>query len=473
MGSTFGGLNIGLTALVADQVAMDTSAHNTANANTDGYTRQRVELQAAPAYPAPAFNRSGTPGQIGTGVSIAAIQRIRDAFVDQQIRQENPVLGQWTTLQDQLGRVETVFPEPSSTGLGAALSQFWGAWQDLAASPTSTAAKAAVVEQGGNLASALNSTSSQLSSLVAGIDYQVGQQVDQVNELATQLASLNQQIKQVAVSGDNPNDLMDQRDLLLDKLSSLVPITVQAQSDGTDTVLAGGVNLVTENQAREMTTTTDANGHLVPSWQSGQPVALGDSALGALVTLRDTTIPGYMRALDGLVSTLVNAVNGVYGTAGGSSGGTPPAFFVSTAGAGVAPMAATIAVSSDLVANPDTLATGTAGPGDNSIAGAIADLQNARTLFGAGTDQTIGDAYAGLVGRVGSDSQQATTMAGNEQLIVQHLTDQRESESGVSLDEEATDMIRFQRGYEAASRVITAMDQMLDQLINRTGAAGL
>ncbi len=495
MSSTFAGLNIGLSALVANQTAMDVSAQNTANANTDGYSRQQVEMVASTPYPVPAFNRSGQAGQMGTGVTVAAIQRVRDAFVDQQYRQENAVLGQWTTRQNELSQVETVFPEPGTSGIGTALSQFWASWQDLAASPTSTAAMATVVEQGQNLAAAINSAATQLSSAVSGIDYQVGQQVDQINTLATQIASLNQQIQAVTVSGQNANDLSDQRDLALDKLSAIVPIDVQPQQDGTVSVSIGGVALVSGSVTQQVATAADANGHLDPTWAStGGQLSIGsdEGSLGALLSLRDTKIPVYQSQLDALAGGVASAVNAAYeGTLAGTASATP--FFTDGSGDGGVPTAANIAVNTVFAGDPATNTAGDptqlaqlsgavapAGGGTPTpfatIAGNVADLQQAQLSFSVGgqaTQQTATDFYANLVGQVGSDAQQASTMQGNQNLIVQHLTSQRESVSGVSLDEEATNMILFQRGYDAASRVITAMDQMLDQLINHTGVVGL
>jgi len=431
---------------------------------------------------------------MGTGVTVAAIQRVRDAFVDQQYRQENSVLGQWTTRQNELSQVETVFPEPGTSGIGTALSQFWASWQDLAAAPTSQAAMATVVEQGQNLAAALNSASAQLTNAVSGINNQVTQQVGQINTLATQIASLNQQIKEVTVSGDNANDLEDQRDLLLDQLSSIVPVSVQAQADGTDTVQIGGFNLVSESSGNAMSTQNDAAGNPVPMWAGGSAVAIGgdQGSLGALLSLRDTTIPLYQSDLDALGAGVAGAVNAAYQGAGASGGSAsqPTPFFTDGGTDGGVPTAANIAVNTVFAGDPTTGASGdptllptlSGASATNpatpfaTIAGNIADLQQGQLTFtvgGQATTQTAVNFYAALVGRIGSDSQQATTMQGNQDLIVQHLSEQRQSESGVSLDEEATNMIVFQRGYQAASRVITTMDQMLDQLINHTGVVGL
>jgi flagellar hook-associated protein 1 FlgK len=454
------GLNTALSALTASQLALDTAAHNTANASTEGYSRQRVNLVESAPFTYPAFNRSGLPGQLGTGVTVATIERVRDSFLDLQIRSQLSLQGQWQTRSDELGKVESVFPEPGGSGLGTALNSFWNAWQDLAADPTSSAARSALVGQAGTLAQQFSSAAGQLKSLVDGVDSQVNQQVSQVNTLASRIASLNSQIQQVTVSGDHANDLADQRDLFLDQLSKIVPVTTVPNADGTVTVLVAGTDLVEHGKARAMTTSPDANGHSVPTWSSGGNVALGPSQLGALVSVRDT-IAGFQDQLNTLAKGVADAVNNLQPA---FSDGTK--FFTYTPGA----EASTIAVNPLAVASPGLVVAGAAGPGDGSIAGAIADLRNARNF--AGGTQTASGFYASLIGTIGSDAQQANAMSTNEGLVVNQLTTRRESVSGVSLDEEATDMIRFQRAYQAAARVITIVDETLDTLINRTGLVG-
>ena len=268
----------------------------------------------------------------------------------------------------------------------------------------------------------------------------------------------------MTVTGDHPNDLADQRDLLLDQLSRIVPVTTVPNADGTVTVLVGGTDLVEHDTARTMTTAPDPDGHAVPTWSSGGSVALGPSELASLMSVRDTSLAGYLGQLNLLAKGVADSVNALQNP-------TPPGggndVFTYSAGS----EAKTIAVNAVLVADPSLVAAGAAGsPGDGSLAGKIADLRNARTF--AGGTQTAGDFYASLIGAIGSDAQQANAMASNEGLVVGQLTTRRASVSGVSLDEEATDMIRFQRAYQAAARVITVVDETLDTLINRTGLVG-
>ena len=468
MTSAFFGLNTALRALTAAQTQLDTAAHNAANASTEGYSRQRVQLVASDPYSFPAFNRSGLPGQIGTGVTVAAITRARDSFLDVQIRTQTEASGYWNARRDELSKVESVFPEPSSSGLGTAVSQFWSAWQDVAASPSSTAARAALTEQASSLAARLNGDAGQLATIATGIDVQITSRVGEINDIARQLAALNNQIQAVVVSGDNANDLADQRDLLLDRLSAILPSTVQSQSDGTVTILVGGTDLVNHGVARPITAGTNSANHIEPQWSDGKPVALGTGQLSALVEVRDTTLASYRSSLDALAKGIADAVNALHQAGTDATGAAGLAFFTYTAGN----EAGSLAVNAAIVADPRRVAAAAAPnqPGDGSVAASIANLQTA-LLFGSGS-QTASDSYAGLVSRIGSDTRQGTEVAANQALVVDHLATRRESVSGVSLDEEATDMIRFQHAYQAAARVITAVDEMLDLLINRTGLVG-
>jgi flagellar hook-associated protein 1 FlgK len=468
MSAAFFGLNTALRGLVASQLMMDTAAHNTANANTPGYSRQRVNLVASDPYSFPGFNRSGIPGQIGTGVSVSTIMRVRDAFIDLQLRQQIPLDAAWTARRDELAKVEVIFPEPASAGLGSTMGKFWDAWQNLAADPASSTNRATVVQSAATLASQFNESASQLVTLRNGIDVQVSQDVANVNDLATRIAALNSQIQRVAASGDHPNDLQDQRDALFDQLAAIVPATLAPQADGTVNVLVGGVDLVSGGQTRTMTTAPDANGHLNPVWSDGSAVALGNAQLGALINVRDVTLVGYQAQLDTLAKTFADAVNAAHATGFDANGNPGGPLFTYTAGK----VAGTLAVSAAIAADPRLLAAASAvgQAGNGVVAGQIADLRQA-LLFNGGT-ANASDAYAGFIGQIGSDASQANEMAANEALVKTHLTQRRESMNGVSLDEEATNMIQFQHSYQAAARVITVMDDMLDTLINKTGLVG-
>jgi flagellar hook-associated protein 1 FlgK len=578
MSSPFFGLDIGTSALRAAQQLLDTAAHNVANANTAGYSRQRVTLVEAPPYSSPAFNRTGLPGQIGSGVNVMAISRIRDNFLDLQVQAQTSLQGAWDTRQQELAKIESIFPEPSDSALGSTISKFWNAWQDLAADPTSTAARSALTEQARSLATEINGDSTQLGMIATGIDQQVAGKVQTINDLATQIASLNGQIQRVTVTGENPNDLLDQREQLLEQLNAVVPTNVVARSDGTINVLVGGTDLVSNIYTRQVVVQTDSNGHCQPAWPDGSALSLSSGSLNALVQVRDTDLAGYRAQLDALAKGIADATNAIHQRGTDATGAAGQAFFTYQAGNPSGSIAVNVAIAADPRLVAAAASTGT--PGDGSVAGLIADLRAATTyvagsaganvvgnadlttngtahlmsisagtataqtwtfsgsgssltLTGAdGSTQTINvadmadggtqvlnfdqlgismtvssltsakagadlvtdlttagpntlvtasvftppqtttDFYSGVVGKIGSAVNQANEMSANQGLVVNQLQQRVEQNSGVSLDEEATDMVRFQHAYQAAARVITTMDEMLDTLINRTGLVG-
>ena len=219
MGSTFFGLNVALSGLVTQQRALNTVSHNLTNATTPGYTRQRVETAAQIPYAHPALNSPVGPGQIGTGVLAAAHVRLRDQFVDVHYRQQAAATGQFEARSDALRRIDTVIDEPGNTGITSLLQRFWGSWQALSLDPTSAAAREATRHAGQALAQGFSDLRAQLVASQAEADARIGLQVARVNDLAGQVNQLNQEIAMVVAVGQEPNDLRDRRDLLLDELS--------------------------------------------------------------------------------------------------------------------------------------------------------------------------------------------------------------------------------------------------------------
>ena len=457
------GLNTSLSGLRAAQTMLDTASHNIANASTPGYSRQRAQLVAAPPFSLPAFNRTGLPGQLGTGVAISSINRIRDIYLDQQINQQAALGGYWGARSDTMSGVEAAFPEPSGSGMGAEMSAFWSSWEDLAADPSSSAARTAVLTQAQSLAARFNRDAGQLASQVSGADGQVRGTIASVNDLATRIATLNTQIQGIVVSGDHPNDLQDQRDALVQQLNDLVPTQTVVEKDGTVQVMIGGTALVDHDRTRTITAVDDASGHAVPTWSTGDVVDVGGGKLKAYIEARDTTLAGYQASMNTLAKQIADAVNAAHTAGVDQNGNAGLPLYTYTPGneAGSLAINPAIGTNSTLV-----VVAATAGaPGDTSIAARIADLRTSAS-FGSGA-QIPADAYASLIGRIGSDSKQATEMAGNQDLVLQQLSNRRESISGVSLDEEATDVIRFQQAYDASAKVISVINEMRDTLINR------
>jgi flagellar hook-associated protein 1 FlgK len=467
MPSTFVGIETALRGLVAQQQALEITGHNITNANTKGYTRETANMAATSPLQI-------APGQLlGTGVTVTGYQRIRDSFLDVQLRAQTMLQGSAQATQDSLGQVESVINEPSDTGLNSLLGSYWSAWQNVANSPEDTATRQSLVEASTSLANGFNSISSQLTTIASQTSQNAQLTLDQANSDGKTLQTLNTAIYNAQAVGDTPNDLLDQRDLVLDDLSSLGSLSVVDNGDGTINAKLDNVTLVAGKTAYTLSESggTLSNDMATPETATVSPTA---GKLGALIALRDTTIPGYKTSLNTIASTLItqtNAlqaggvdVNGVTQTTGvGLDGSTGKPFFSGTdaSNIGVAVTAAQIAAASVAGA-----------PGDNSNALKLVALANDTTLAPLG-GTSINGAYAQVVTTIGSDSQAAQQAVSNANVLVSSLTNRRDSVSSVSLDEEMTNLIRYQQGYQASSRALNAIDDAISMLISRTGRVGL
>lgn len=260
MSGLFGTLNIGKSGMFAQQGAINTTSHNIANANTEGYSRQRVELQTTRPYCKPSMNSAAGPGQVGTGVQIVAINRVRDSFLDYQTRVELGVQGQFSSRHKFLSQIENILNEPTDVGISKLFGKFFDAWHDLSINPQNSNAKSVVMEQASALADELNHTFNELSKLKENTQREIQQTVFEVNSILNQLNQLNQEIVQVKVAGQQPNDLMDRRDLLLDKLSAKFGIEIDKEN-------FEGINLSTSNHAKDYQDKTSPLGGTPPQIQ--------------------------------------------------------------------------------------------------------------------------------------------------------------------------------------------------------------
>ncbi len=433
---TLQGLQTALSGLLAEQQALDVTGNNIANSNTEGYSRETAALETnqpivIPAIPSP----TGRGAQLGTGVSVESITRLRNSYLDAQYRTQNSALSGASTQSEELTQAQAAFNEPSSYGMSSQLSAFWSAWSSLANAPTSEAAKQGVVAAGQQLTTTLHQLSAQLQTVANQADEQYAALTGasgEVQDYAHQIAQLNGQIKLAEEAGQPPNDMLDRRDLLLDKLSVLAQVTVSKQPNGTDTVSFG-------NAAKP----------LVEGEKVNWPQALTESAGGQLGALAALTGPkgelaSFQTALNGVAETLASSVNALHTSRPFFSGST----------------AATLAVA---VTASQVQTSSTGAEGGNDVAQSIAALR------GGSAEQS----YAALVEQVGSDVRGAQDEQANMQTTLTAINNQRQSVSGVSLDEEMTNLISYQRGYQASARTLTAMSEMLETLIEHTGGVGL
>lgn len=448
-------LNTVTSALLAQQQAMDAVAHNVANVNTPGYSRQRVILTSiAPA---------GGTG-VGGGVSYNGVQRIRDLFVDFQVRTQNQDGGSYQMRSESLHLAELALNEPSDSGLRSVMDSFWNSWRDLSNAPEQGAARSAVVQAGQTFAFTANRLAQSFTDLQNNADARLQDSISEVNDLASRIAALNGQIISVRATGDPAGDLTDKRDLALDRLSQLVGLQYQEQDGGRLDVFVGGRALVDGVNAAPIQLVRNPlnNNYVDLQWASdAAPVLINGGEVGGLLYQRDVDLPGRLADLNALLGQVITDVNTVHAAGYAQDGVTTATLFFSGTGAADIAVDAAVAANLGLVA----AATAAAAVGDGSNAIAIASLQFAKNLSGG--SETYGDFYNGVVTKIGVAVRDTQGLAAAQQLTVDHLQQLRQSTSGVNLDEEMVNMVQYQRGYESAARVIRAVDEMLDTLINR------
>ena len=457
------GLNTAILALRAHQLAVDVASHNIANAQSPGYSRQRVLLRplVIPGGPgAPA----GLLANPGAGVDARDLHRVRDTFLDFQARQALGSASQWQTTAAALQRTEVTLGEPSDTGLSAAMSQFWGGWHDVVNTPESPAARSSLINAGSALASRFKAMRSDLVSQRGDLDTQVVDIARQVNDAAAEISGLNVQIAQFEAGGAQASDLRDRRDVLLDGLAKLGPMTYTEQTDNTVTVFWGSHTLVQANTAQNVGTQADPGQPGMNRLYFTTDSAVLDTSggkLGGLTNARDVAIPGVIAKLDALAAGLITSINGAHSSGFGLDNSTGNAFLTGTD-------AATIGVDPVVAGSPEKVAAaGSANAaGDSAKALAIANLQLQQLM--SGSSQTFDEYYGNAVTVLGADVAQARNNADGAALVSEHIERQRQSVSGVNIDEEVTNLNMSQHAYNASARVITTIDQMLDTLINRT-----
>jgi flagellar hook-associated protein 1 len=458
--STFLGLQTSLRGLLAHQRSLDVTGHNVANASTVGYSRQEAELTAALPQLIPAGARyDGSGAQLGTGVELEDIRRIRDGFLDVQYRAQASVLGDADARARSLEGVDLALAEPSDNGLAAQLGKLWSAWAGAANDPSSVPARQALVEQARTVAAGFAELDRQLAAVQqqAASEYaaltayrpQDGVLGD-VGQIATELAQVGAAIRDAVLTGQTPNDLMDHRDLLLDKLAQLGSVTVVDLGDGGVRVHFGGAGQPLVDDQRVDDPATPGDDRVV-----FDPAALTapGGRLGALLALGapDGVLDTYRAELAGVAQSLATAVNALHSQ---GPGGLPFFSFDPALGASGLTVARTAA---------DVRLSRSGAAGANDLALEIAALRGG----------AVDAAYGSFVARVGSDVKQNARVQANAEVLVDAVEDRRQAAAGVSLDEEMTNLIRFQRGYQASARTMSTLDEMLDVLINRTGRVGL
>ncbi|MBX5464921.1 MAG: flagellar hook-associated protein FlgK [Clostridia bacterium] len=485
MSSSFYGLEIMKRALAAERLALELTGHNVANATTPGYSVQRADLVDVAGVPV-------RPGVVGGGVDVAEITRQRDFYLDEQWRQSNASQADWQVRQQVYQEMEVALNEPGGQGLSAPLDAFWSAWNDLANNPSDGATRQAVLDAANNLVQSLQQTASRLADVGSGMVSAIQSRVEEANGLLGQLAQLVPQIRLLQARGLSPNDLLDQRDRLLDRLSQLTGATASVQSNGDLTVEIGGVAvLATAGQATPQPavlafqvdpatqaaqlTATDASGTQTLNPDSGE-------IAGYLAMLTDTSqgLPALQGRLASFAYQLATAVNNQHQQGFDASGNPGVAFFTLGAGTGTTFDLSSLSVN---ITDPNAIAASSSSWSGSSTAvddggnaasiAALASTQLAFSLPGGGTLAVTPDGFLGAtVATLGNQAQAAQQELQGAQALVQQLDSQRQSVSGVSLDEEMVRMVQYQSAYAAAAKMVSSIDAMLGVLINEVGSAG-
>jgi flagellar hook-associated protein 1 FlgK len=330
MTSTFQGIEIGKRGVTAHQQALTITGHNLTNASNEGYSRQRVELSAFEPIYLPGLNREETPGQIGQGTIVSRIERVRDQLLDRRIIAQAGGEGYWTARDPYILMMEQAYLEVGGTSIRGKMDAFWDAWQELSIYPADTAPRTAVLERGKTLIDGIHERFKALKGLQDMVEEDIQLTVKRVNELSREIAGLNRDIQRIQGQGDNPNDLLDRRDLLVDRLSSIIDVTVDSRDPNEFMVHTAGFILVQGQIGRsfDLVTGTENEGYSRIIWhETGDEAHFSDGSLAALLDLRDETIQGEIQSLDNMTMNFIDLVNEVHREGYGINGSTGLDFF--------------------------------------------------------------------------------------------------------------------------------------------------
>jgi len=445
---SFSTLHIGASGLYAAQRAVEVAAHNVANANNETFTRQRVTIQSA--YPTPGTAGMRGDGDRGNGVVTLDVVRLRDRLADISYRTEASITGSADARADTLNRAEAMLGTFGDGG-PEALSSFLDAWNQLSMTPGDASARDAVLSTGQRLAESLSGASAQIDTVTHEMGLRVSDDVNELNGLLQSVAKLNYDITQASIDARSPNDLLDQRDAALDRIAQLTGARMDAQPNGAVNISIGGVSLVSGITAS--TVATSATDPVTVSVNGGAVTFGGE--IGGYVATVGVDLPAYRAQLDALAVGLRDVVNTAHRLGTGLDGSTGLDFY---SGADAASLVVNPALTAEKIG---ASATGAAADGNNSLAIASA-LRNSTAV---GT-QSFGDGLRSFAAKVAQGAADSRRTAATAHASLAAAQSARSSLDGVSVDEEMVDLVKFQHSYEAAARVISVADGLLDKLIN-------
>jgi flagellar hook-associated protein 1 FlgK len=445
------------------QEQMAVTSNNLANVNNPSYAEEQLQVETAIPLETQA-------GEEGTGVDPGSITELRNSLLDGQIQSENSVTGSLTAQQSALQNTQAYLDEEISStsssatpdspnGLTDDMANMFAAFTGLEADPTSTSLQQVAVASAQQVSNQFTSVSSQLATLNGDLNTSVQNDTTSANQYLTSIASLNGQIVQAQASGGTSVTLVDQREQDLESLSNLTNFSTSTQSNGAVDVSIGGVTMVSGQTNTDSLEAYDpGNGQLqIKAQNAGTPLTLTGGSIAGEINVRDGAMASLQSGLNTLASQMITQVNSIYSTGYDASGNTGQNFFSGTD-------ATDIGVNPSLVSDPSQFQTsGTAGDGDNTIVVAMAALGN-QSISGLG-NQTFSANYADTVANLGIAVSSVNQNLSDSQAVSQSLTSERASAGGVSLDAEMTNLLQYQKAYEASAELITSVDEMLQTLI--------
>lgn len=453
---------IGTSGLRIYQVATEVVSENIANVNTAGYSRQKVNLETSPPS-----THNGFP--LGTGVRISSVERVYDSLLQKQRVDAGTITGYDAKRSEVLQQIEPVFNEIAQDGLGASIKDFFNSWQSLSNNPSGRVERQTVLTTAQVMIDQFRYVKNSLSNTIAMQDAAIPVNVDKVNQLVSNIATMNAQIRTTEIVSGNANEMRDQRDDLIRQLGEKIGISFTENNDGTTDVstsysglqikLVSGIDAaVFSTKFNPVTERTDI--YYVPAGSSAprQPIVPAGGTIGSIITLRDQTIPNYLRQVDQLAYSLANEVNTQHQKGYDLTDSAGGRFFSVDSTTPPDNSAASITL---LVSNPDKVAAANqpGAPGNNANALAIARLVDANTMS---STTTFAEYYETLVAQIGLDVQTAASVYDQDKAFMKQLNALRDSKSGVSLDEELTQLMKYQRSYQASAKLISTAGEMMD-----------
>jgi flagellar hook-associated protein 1 FlgK len=469
----FGALSLGTRALAAQRQGVEVAGHNLANVNNSAYARQRVSIQST-------ASSDGFTDPVGSGAEVVAIRQIRDQILDGQVIAEGGVSGSLEAQQRALKTAQSLLGQSIDRGntgaggtsaadgvgggqqLAAGLTDFFNSFASLAAQPASMPEREITLRRAAALAAQFPALDNRLSTLSTQLDESLDTDLKSANALLSDIARLNGQISRTeAVSGGSANDLRDQRQAKLESLSGVIGFDSIESSDGSVGIVVGGVSLVTSDvREKTLETFTNSDGdRMIRASGTTDALVITSGRVHGTLDARDGGLKNLRSGINDLAKSLIDEVNALHTAGFALDGSTGRAFFLGSS-------AADIRVNQALLDNPSSLqVSGSAtARGDNRVAKALSQLGN--QPIAALDGQTLGNAYNRIVGRLGEDLSSVNQQLADQKVVAELLKGQRDSVSGVSIDEEMADLTRFQRGYQASAKLINTIDEMMDTTLS-------